>query len=180
MDVDQGMYRLPSQFLLVIHLFLSTETRASSLPVRLLPFSLVPGITINSPLFLKAVSIISKQIEAAPMVNGALDPPATSLPKGKKKRAPAGKYLPLFFITLSYFIPSDPLSKMLNGSDKDIVAHARDVVANSIMAEVAKEDPQGQAEYKDAVRHQVIATFQRIRVLLLVLDTLMETYNATH
>ena len=69
---------------------------------------------------------------------------------------------------------------MLNGPDKDVIAHARDVVANSLMSEITKEDPQGQAEYKDAVRHQVVATFQRIRVLLLVLDTLMETYNATH
>jgi len=69
---------------------------------------------------------------------------------------------------------------MLNGPDKDVVAHAREVVSNSIMSEIAKEDPQGQAEYQDAVRHQVVATFQRIRVLLLVLDTLMETYNAPH
>jgi DNA-binding phage protein len=72
------------------------------------------------------------------------------------------------------------LSKILNGSDKDVVAHARDVVANSIMSEIAKEDPQGQAEYKDTVRHQVVATFQRIHVLLLILDMLMETYNASH
>ena len=69
---------------------------------------------------------------------------------------------------------------MLNGPDKDVVAHARDVVAHSIMSEIAKEDPQGQVEYQDAVRHQVVATFQRIHVLLLVIDTLMETYNLSH
>jgi hypothetical protein len=99
-----------------------------------------------------------------------------------KERRSEHRLVHIFHLLLNIvlFIPPDPLSKMLNGSDKDIVAHARDVVANSIMAEIAKEDPQGQAEHKDAVRHQVVATFQRIRVLLLVLDTLMETYNATH
>jgi hypothetical protein len=85
-----------------------------------------------------------------------------------------------FSLNIVLFILLDPLAKILNGPDKDVIAHARDVVANSLMTEITKEDPQGQAEYKDAVRHQVVATFQRIRVLLLVLDTLMETYNAPH
>jgi hypothetical protein len=82
-------------FLLIIHLSFFTEARASSMPVRLLPFSLVPGITINSPLFLKAVSIVTKQAEAATTVNRTLDPQPAALPKGKKKRAPAGKHIPI-------------------------------------------------------------------------------------
>jgi hypothetical protein len=69
--------------------------------------------------------------------------------------------------------------KFLNGSDKDLVARARDVVSNSIMAEISKEDPQGHDEYKDAVRHHIVATFQRLRLLLLVLDHLMEIYNSS-
>jgi len=82
---------------------------------------------------------------------------------------------------LSYlFILQDPLAKFINGSDIEIVTRARDVVANSIMAEIAKEDPQGNAEYQDAVRHQIVATFQRLRLSLFVLDTLMETYNDSH
>jgi hypothetical protein len=48
------------------------------------------------------------------------------------------------------------------------------------MNELAKEDPQDHEEYKAAVRQQVVVTFQRLRVLLLVLDTLMETYNASN
>jgi hypothetical protein len=70
--------------------------------------------------------------------------------------------------------------QFINGSDKDLVARARDVVSNSIMAEIAKEDPQGQDEYKDAVRHHIVATFQRLRLLLLVLDNLMEVFNSTN
>jgi hypothetical protein len=30
------------------------------------------------------------------------------------------------------------------------------------------------------VRHQIVGIFQRLRLLLLVLDTLMEAYNASH
>jgi hypothetical protein len=71
----------------------------------------------------------------------------------------------------------DPLSKFLNGSDVDLINRARDVIANSVMAEIAKEDPQGNTEYQDAIRHQIVAFFQRIRLSLLVLDTLMEAFN---
>ena len=71
------------------------------------------------------------------------------------------------------------MTQFLNTSDVDLIAHARDVVTNSVMAEVAKEDPQGQSEYQDAIRHQVVTFFQRIRLSLLVLDTLMEEYNSS-
>jgi hypothetical protein len=72
------------------------------------------------------------------------------------------------------------LDQFLKGSDVDLIDRARNIVANSVMAEIAKEDPQGHAEYQDAVRHQIVATFQRLRLSLLVLDTLMETYNASN
>lgn len=74
----------------------------------------------------------------------------------------------------------DPLANFLKGSELELVTRARDVVANSIMAEIAKEDPQGDIEYQDAVRHQIVTVFQRLRLLLLVIDTLMEAYNATN
>jgi hypothetical protein len=48
------------------------------------------------------------------------------------------------------------------------------------MMEIAKEDPQGHAEFQDAVRHQIVATYQRLRILLMILDTLMEKYNASN
>lgn len=59
------------------------------------------------------------------------------------------------------------------------MAHARDIVANSIMSEIAKEDPQGQSEYQDAIRHQVVYFFQRLRLCLLILDTLMEAFSSS-
>jgi hypothetical protein len=73
----------------------------------------------------------------------------------------------------------DPLAKILNKNDLELANRARDTITNSIMAEVAKDDPQGHTEYQDAVRHHIVATFQRLRVHLLVLDSLMEAFNAS-
>ena len=61
------------------------------MPVRLLPFSMVPGMIINSRAFLKAVSIITKQQETA--VSGARVDDKTpggsaTVVKGKKKQNP--------------------------------------------------------------------------------------------
>lgn len=47
------------------------------------------------------------------------------------------------------------------------------------MGDLAREDPQGTDELKAAVSHQIVAVFQRLHVLLLMLDYLMETYNST-
>ena len=69
--------------------------------------------------------------------------------------------------------------QFINVPERELIAHARDVVTNSLISELSKEDPQGQGEYKDAVRHQIVATFQRLRLLLLVIDHLMEIYTST-
>lgn len=46
------------------------------------------------------------------------------------------------------------------------------------MSEIAKEDPHGDDEYLNSVRHEIVSSFQRLRVQLLVLDSLLEAYNA--
>ena len=71
------------------------------------------------------------------------------------------------------------MTQFTQGPDKDLIARVRNVVANSVMGDLAREDPQGTDELKAAVRHQIVAVFQRLRVLLLMLDYLMETYNST-
>ena len=73
----------------------------------------------------------------------------------------------------------DSLTHFLGNSDIDIVSRARDMATNSVMREIAQEDPQGQSAYQDAVRHHIVATFQRLRLSLLVLDGLMEAYNSS-
>jgi hypothetical protein len=82
----------------------------------------------------------------------------------------------MFFLLYSLIL--DPLSHFLSTTDLNIVDRARDVIANSVMAEIAQEDPQGADEYKNSVRHHIVGFFQRIRVSLLVLDTLLAAYNA--
>ena len=137
---------------------------------------------INSPLFFKAVSIIAKQ-RALPD-NGSTslvsaNNASASSSKEKMKDNSTGMFSFSNTFSQVQFIYSDALATFLNRTDIDYVSRARDVVANSIMAELAKEDPQGDSEFQDAVRHQIVGIFQRLRLLLLVLDTLMEAYNAS-
>jgi hypothetical protein len=85
-----------------------------------------------------------------------------------------------FSISFSYFIIQlDPLAKFLNDADQDLITRARHVMADSTMIDIVQEDPQGQGEYHNAVRHQVVSTFQRLCLCLLVFDTLMVAYNSS-
>jgi len=54
--------------------------------VRLLPYALVPGISLNSPIFIKALSTIAKQQSTA------LSAPVASSSKGKKKKVSTGMF----------------------------------------------------------------------------------------
>jgi hypothetical protein len=132
---------------------------------------------LSSPLFLKAVSIIAKQRPNLPAIStGPVNSPIASTSKGKKKNKAGRLFRFLFHCLLTYSIYLEPLAKFLNASDVDFVTRARD---NAVMAEISKEDPQGHSEYQDAVRHQIVAMFQRLRLALLVLDTLMEAYTTS-
>lgn len=71
------------------------------------------------------------------------------------------------------------LAKYLNKMDLDNVERARDVITNSVMAEITQEHPFGQTEFENAVRYQIISFSQRINVCLVVLDKLMETFNSS-
>lgn len=72
--------------LLVQHTHYLVDVQVNSAPVRLLPYSLVPGMTFNSPLFLKAVSVIAKQQNSSSAVpTGSVNTPIASTSKGKKK-----------------------------------------------------------------------------------------------
>ena len=172
MDIDPGRFY---HFLLYFGIFscFYSDVHAPLVTagtVRLLPYSLVLGMLVTSTLFLKAVSTISKQQNSSVVS-----------PNGKQAK------LSMFFLCFStfciiytnLFIFVDSLTHFLGNSDIDIVSRARDMATNSVMREIAQEDPQGQSAYQDAVRHHIVATFQRLRLSLLVLDGLMEAYNSS-
>jgi hypothetical protein len=78
------------------------DARASSVPVRLLAYAQVPGISIESLSFHKAVAIIAKQQTAMQLPASAscvVDSPAAqaSFSKGKKKHQ-AGRSPSLSFV----------------------------------------------------------------------------------
>jgi hypothetical protein len=85
MDVDSSEFASFSLKSMILNCF--SDARASSLPVRLLPFSLVPGIAINSRPFLKAVSVIAKQQETSTNLSRVGNTSSsTSVSKGKKNK----------------------------------------------------------------------------------------------
>lgn len=98
MDIDPSKYFI---ILILLMLKLLADGRASSLPVRQMPYSLVPGIIINSRPFLKAVSIITKQQETANIASRVIDTPVagSSIPRGKEKHSSGMSYE--FFIAFS-------------------------------------------------------------------------------
>jgi hypothetical protein len=136
-------------------------------------------MSFHSNLFTKALSTLAKQQpdkSVSLTATGASSVPSSV--KGKKRDSPGTSYR--FLRVFNVFNRSlATLAKFLDGPGSDLVARARDVVANPVMVELSKEDPQGSTEYHDAVKHQVVATFQRLRLQLFVLDKLMEAYMAS-
>jgi len=172
------MVRRPRRFFMRRFSFYSAATPVITVPVRPLPYALVPGMLLSSPLFIKAVSTIAKQqTKTSGNATGPAESSTASIEKGKKKDGPSRCLHFIIHFQTNY--PIDPLTAFLNNSEVDLVARSRNMVSNSTMLEIAREDPQGLAEYKDAVRQNIVAIFQRLRVLLLVLDTLVEAYNTS-
>ena len=104
MDVDASngtslSFLLYSSHFLIIFLDVPSKT----LTVRLLPYSLVPGMTLSSPLFIKAVETIAKQQEqpSKKVAYVSLKSSAASSSKDKKK-APSGEFF-LFYYSFSSF-----------------------------------------------------------------------------
>ena len=80
------------------------DARASSVPVRLLPYSLVPGMKINSLVYHKAVAVVTKQHAACSPASATdiVNLPATQASSSKsKKKTLISKFLLSF--SFSYF-----------------------------------------------------------------------------
>ena len=72
------------------------------------------------------------------------------------------------------------LARFLNPADLDMVICTRNVITNSVMAEIAQEFPDGRNEFKNAIHYHIVSFSQRINVCLLVLDKLIEIFNSSH
>ena len=154
-----------------------------------LPYSLVPGMSIDSPLFFKAVATIAKQQEApvkaqaVPVTTGDdVQAIAASL-SGKEKEKSPQELSESFFYGLSFFFSNSGatvgLAKFLTNLELDNIERSRNIISDSVMTEIAQEDIRGQTEFENAVRHHIVSFYQRIRVSLTALDNLMEIYNSS-
>jgi hypothetical protein len=61
-----------------------------------------------------------------------------------------------------------------------MIIRARNVITDSVMAEIAQEYPDGRNEFENSIRYHIVSFSQRINVSLLVLDKLMEIFNSSH
>jgi hypothetical protein len=98
MDVDPG--KPSSVFYFNSFSFVSaSDVQVQSAPVRLLAYSSVPGITLNSRLYIKAVSVIAKQQQVPTVATTVNQEPAAltesastsstwTNPNGMKKDSP--------------------------------------------------------------------------------------------
>lgn len=89
---------------------------------------------------------------------------------------------PILIILLNFLftlVPLDSLAKFLNPADLDMVLRARNTITDSVMAEIAQENPDGRTEFENSVRYHIVSFSQRINVCLLVLDKLMEIFNSS-
>jgi hypothetical protein len=75
------------------------------------------------------------------------------------------------------FLFLERLIGVLSDFDRDSLTRARELITNSVLNEIQHEDPLGQSSFENALRHQIVASCQRIRIHLLVTDQLMTMYN---
>lgn len=123
-------------------------------------------------MFLKAVSTISKQQHDSPTASSSNS--TTSSDKPPFPNFGVGMPLVLFLSQLPLIIKLDELRKVLSIPDFNVIVRARDVITDSIMVEVEKENFNGPTEFQNSVRVHINSFVQRIKVSLLVLEKLME------
>ena len=162
MEVDPGKFVIFLHFPYAYSLSLAVPTPL----VCLLPYSSVPGMLIGSPLFFKAVANVTKQNPSA----------VASSSKGKDtlQQCKCVSFFCHFHNSFTFFLAS--LADFVTTSDAKLITHTHDVISNSTMADFTTDNAQDPAHYQTAVRGEITTLFHCLRVSLLLLDTLMESY----
>ena len=62
--------------------------------------------------------------------------------------------------------------------DRQLIQQARDVVIDTTMDEIMREEPHGPSAFRDAVRQQILALCTRLRISLFIMDKLMALANS--
>lgn len=139
----------------------------------------------NSRIFHKAVATLAKQVTPEVASARAWEPLPTTR---AERRAFRERVFDLHYGTLFSFIFNrlcleilislDVPPELLGDIDRNIIQRARDVVTNATIVEIMEEDPNGPLQYRDVLRHQILALCTRLRVSLAIIDKLMALTNA--
>jgi hypothetical protein len=73
---------------------------------------------------------------------------------------------------------SDIDLSIIGDLDLTIIKRARDVVTNATMVELLNEEPDGPDAHRNAVRQQIVALCTRLRISLVIIDSLMGLANS--
>jgi hypothetical protein len=77
-----------------------------------------------------------------------------------------------------YSSEADSLKNFIGNLDRQLIQQARDVVTDTTMDELMREEPYGPAAYRDAIRQQILALLTRLRISLYIMDKLMALANS--
>ena len=119
------------------------------------------------PLFFKAVATVTKQKSS----------PVASSSKGKDilQQHKCVPFFCRFHNSFTFFFLAS-LANFITTSDAKLITHTHDIISNPIMADFTTDNAQDPAHYQTAVPSEIATLFHRLRVSLLLLDTLMESY----
>jgi hypothetical protein len=184
MDVDSGKFKIlfPSNFSDIFRVLdtprvVIPKKPATKKAVRLLPYDAVPKLDISSRLFQKAEEKIAKQAAPTLVASNSKSPtPKTSL----ERLAGLQQGMSYFILLLdsSNQLCSDIDLSIIGDLDLTIIKRARDVVTNATMVELLNEEPDGPDAHRNAVRQQIVALCTRLRISLVIIDSLMGLANS--
>ena len=129
-------------------------------------------MNINSNLFFKAIDTIAKQTSSAqaPVTEKkAFLERLSNLDQGTSIWNLLSYLTP---VPCSSYFPAIP-ANLIGDMDKGVLQRARDLLADTTMAEIMNEDPEGPTSFHTALRQQIVALCVRLRISLILINKLM-------
>lgn len=170
-----------------IHFILDVESVSSNgrrSTVRI-PYSSVPRMDYASSVYAKALATLAKQVhkdhDSVPCPKSSTD---DAMDIGMYQFPPLNQLSlfnnPFLFVLdkpVTPLLTTDASIKPLSSVDFGIIRRARNTVSNSVIVDLAEEDPSSEDAYRNSLRRQILDGCASLRVNLIAIDHLMEYFN---
>jgi hypothetical protein len=74
---------------------------------------------------------------------------------------------------LTFPLVLDVPTNLVGDLDRDIIKRTRDTLTNATIIEIMNEDPQSPDVFRDALRQHIVTLCLRLRISLIIVNTLM-------